>query len=363
MRRSQRDNSCMTGMRRLSSWNFARRVARRPRWVLLAVSGGAVLTALVLSAFLTALRVEANAGPPFFTGGTLAAEPSGLMGVAITHETLDIDMRQLTTYGKYNRGQTDTPTSLERSNPIEVSAVYSITNSGPPREVPLVFASGVPSIAGFSALMNGQPVETQLADGVAVPEEWQPPTTTPGLDGHDLFYLGPSEETVVGARYVPYNQRHYPRTYARSVTSTYAFTVTLPMGDSALEVRYRAEPQQYREGGYTDFLHSYQFAYVLAPARAWDGFGGLDMTVRLPKCWLAASRPELERVSDALSGDNLHGSFESIPADALALTVAPCGSAGLRTQPPPFCAPVPAGFILPLGLLGLVLYRRTRRPA
>ena len=86
---------------------------------------------------------------------------------------------------------------------------------------------------------------------------------------------------------------------------------------------------------------------MLAPARAWDGFGGLDVTVHLPACWAAASRPELARV-----GDELRGSFDAVPADALALTVAPCDSARAK----PICGV--AGFILPLGALGLVFVRR-----
>jgi hypothetical protein len=126
--------------------------------------------------------------------------------------------------------------------------------------------------------------------------------------------------------------------------------VTIPVGESVLAVKYHAEPQQYRSGGYTDNLNSFQFAYVLAPARAWDGFGGLSVSVRLPNCWQAASRPGLARV-----GDELRGSFESVPADALALTVAPCDAARPRVT---VCGTF--GLILPLGALGIVLGRCAR---
>ena len=94
---------------------------------------------------------------------------------------------------------------------------------------------------------------------------------------------------------------------------------------------------------------------MLASARACDGCGGLDVTVLLPACWAAASRPELARVSDALSGDELRGSFDAVPANALALIVAPYES----SRPKSICGVT--GFILPLGALGLVQYRRTPR--
>jgi len=286
------------------------------------------------------LRAEANAGPPYYTEGKIAAEPSGLEGIAISHETLDIDMRQLSLNPRRKYATSDSP---EISNPIDVSAAYSLTNSGPAREVALVFASGAPNTADFTATLNGEPVAAQPAISVTVPAEWMPPATTPGLDGNDLRYLGPPNASE--------GWGHYPSTSARSVTATYAFTVTIPAGESSLAVHYHAEPQQYRSGGYTDNLNAYQFAYVLAPARAWDGFGGLDVTVRLPACWLAASRPGLTQV-----GGELRGTFQSVPADALALTVAPCAASRPAVT---LCSP--SAFILPLGALGIVLYRRTRR--
>ena len=297
------------------------------------------LAVLVLCAFLAAPRAEANAGPPYYTDGQLAAEPSGMAGITISRETLTIDMRQLTTRPEHTRGQADSP---EIYNPIDVSATYSITNSGPAREVALIFASGAPAITGFSVTLDGQSITAQPAISVTVPAEWLPPTKMPGLDGNDLNYLGPPNAHD--------GWGHYPETFARSLTSTYAFTVTIPTNDSILAVRYKAEPQAHVTGGYSSSLNSYQFAYVLAPARAWDGFGGLDVTVHLPACWLAASRPQLTH-----TGDDLTGSFDAMPADALAFTVAPCDAA--RTVGS--CAPV--ALILPLAALGIVLSRQTRR--
>jgi hypothetical protein len=300
----------------------------------------------MLAAFFAALRVEANAGPPYYTDGQIAAEPSGLAGIAISREALDIDMRDLFPNPRATHEQVDSP---EIRNPIVVSAVYSLTNRGPAREVGLVFASGAPSTAAFSVTLDGQPVAALPAADVTVPEAWQPPATTPGLEGSDLRYLEPPVGLTGVEGTVSWG--HSPQTFARSTTATYAFTVTIPAGESVLAVKYHAEPQQYRSGGYTDNLNSFQFAYVLAPARAWDGFGGLDVTVRLPSCWQAASRPRLTRV-----GDELRGSFESVPADALALTVAPCDAARPTVT---VCGTF--GLILPLGALGIVLGRRARR--
>jgi hypothetical protein len=307
----------------------ARLGAKWSRPARLAIEGSVALAAVVLCAVCVALRAEANAGPPYYTDGQVAAEPSGLEGITIAHETLDIDMRRL-------------------PNPIDVSVAYSITNRGPARQVALVFASGAPDTADFSLTLDGQPVATRSVMSATVPAEWMPPATTPGLNGKDLLYLGPPSGTFDESKVAPWD---FLGRQVRSTTPTYAFTVTIPANESALAVHYRAEPQQYLSGGYVSSVNAYQFAYVLAPARAWDGFGGLDVTVSLPACWLAASRPELTR-----SGDELRGTFDSLPADALAFTVAPCESArrGTVSTCPPF------GLILPLGALGIALHRRRR---
>jgi hypothetical protein len=309
-----------------------------------AIALTAVLAAVALRACFGPLRAEANEGPPYYANGSFAAEPSGLAGIGISRESLDIDMRRLSARPSSPLGKRGSP---EFSNAIEVSVTYAIANRGPEREVALIFASGAPDTTGFTAALDGRAIAAQLAADAQVPAEWQPPITTPGLNGKDLIYLGPAESTYVVEQVEPW--AHYPGTTGRTATSTYAFTVTIPSGASALTVRYRAEPQQYRSGGYSDYLNSYQFAYVLAPARACDGFGKLDVTVRLPACWAAASRPQLTR-----SGDVLSGSFGGVPADALALTVAPCESA----KPKGFCGL--GAVVLPLGALGMVLVRRRR---
>jgi hypothetical protein len=61
---------------------------------------------------------------------------------------------------------------------------------------------------------------------------------------------------------------------------------------------------------------TWQLPYILAPAREWASFGGLDVTVYLPETWQAASKPSLEREDNVL-----RGSFAHVPADCLALAV------------------------------------------
>lgn len=237
----------------------------------------------------------ANVGPPMF-GGQIVAEPTGVIGIAITRETLTIDLRPLAANG------------LAR-----VEALYHLRNGGTQKTLELLFASGSANAAGFQVWLGAEAVPVQPVEGAVVPRSWRPPGQTPGLHGDrgvDYLSLGAGEVTPVG------------------------FTVTVPPGAHDLKVRYTADAATYHWGDPTVLR---QFAYILSPARAWAEFGGLDVEVRLPEKWRAASAPGLAR-----EGDTLKGSFTDLPADAIALTVqAPEGWAyGLLTY---------AG----LGLLGL----------
>jgi hypothetical protein len=310
-----------------------------------------LLVLIVVSILFTGspARSDANAAPPYYSQGEIAAELSGVSTVAIDHETLVIDMSRLSPAPKkvYNVEEAD---AASRDNPITVTATYTLTNPGPDVTVDLVFVSGAPDTAAFEVKMNGQPVMARAAGDIPLPSEWQPPSTTPGLTSTngdsritpavDLLYLAPDEDTMTPVPHVDW--RRYPQEATRERVSTYVFTVTIPSGQSTLAVRYNAEPQQFRTGGYSDRLESYQFAYVLAPARAWASFGGLDVTVRVPACWEAASRPGLERV-----GEELRGSYTELPADALALTVGPCA----RVRPAALCGSPLVVLLLVFGLV------------
>ena len=253
------------------------------------------------------LPVWANAGP-FETSASVVAEPIGIRDVSITRETLTIDLRP-----------------VADGKPAQVEAVYHLHNRGPERRLDLVFAFGSNETSDFQVLLGDQavavvPVEWdkthnawalpasfgEPAAGPAttfrrwsMPRSWQLPEETPGLGGGRGLKYGGSWSPVRPA----------------------GFTVVVPPGRETLRVRYLARvkhtyarPAMYR-----------QFAYILAPARAWDSFGGLDVTVYLPDGWSVASNPALNR-----EGDALRGTFDAIPADALALTFRPPVPSGYR---------------------------------
>jgi len=78
-------------------------------------------------------------------------------------------------------------------------------------------------------------------------------------------------------------------------------------------VSYAAKPTSYATGSSPRLY--WQMGYILAPAREWAGFGGLDVHIQVPKGWRFASTLPLTR-----GGDQLTGSFGELPADAIAMT-------------------------------------------
>jgi hypothetical protein len=239
-----------------------------------------VLSTLAVFALVAPLA-RAAVGPPS-SGGQLVAEPVGLSGVHVADETLTIDLR---------------PLAVGES--AHVAAVYRLDNEGPERTLDLLFANGNPSTA-FDVRLDDHPVPTGPASDAPLPVSWKAPAATPGIQKGDLGYLQHGQ---------------------RSVTPL-AFTLTLPPGTHTLSVRYDAEAAQYHVPGPT---LTWQFAYVLAPAREWADFGGLTVEVQLPAGWRMASKPSLLR-----SGNEGRSHFKKVPADALALTVqAPAGTSYL----------------------------------
>jgi hypothetical protein len=260
---------------------------------------------------------RANVGPPS-SGGQLVAEPAGLRDVHITRETLTIDLRP-----------------LADGQPGHVQAVYHLDNRGPERTLDLLFISGTPATA-FDVRLNDQPVPSASAPDAPLPSNWQPPPTTPGIDNkRDLAYLQSDRLPAV------------PQ----------AFALTIPSGSHTLTVRYDAEAARHQAGGPTV---TWQFAYVLAPARQWASFGGLDVEIQLPAGWRMASTPSLLR-----SGNVVRSHFDKLPATALALTV--------RAAPGASYVPLLYGGWIVFGLAGLVgavacahsgwWYGRRRMPA
>jgi len=217
---------------------------------------------------------RANIGPSSF-GGHIVADPIGVIGIAITHETLTIDLRP-----------------LARNDLPQVEALYHLHNSGAKRIIELLFASGSTNVIDFQVWLDAKPILTKPTKETKLPASWRPPIQTPGLSNDS------------GSDYLSYD--------SNSVKPV-GFTVTVPPGSHDLKVRYTAEASTHLSGYPTVYR---QFAYVLAPARAWSNFGGLDVTIHIPENWRAACTPALVR-----TGGILKGSFAKLPADAIALTL------------------------------------------
>ena len=240
-----------------------------------------LLAVAAAAAAVAAGRAEANAGAPW-QGGEHTGEPGGngggrIEGIAIAREELVIDLRPLAEEGGLAR----------------VAATYHLDNRAEARRLDLVFATGSP-MTGFRLVLDGRPVQLTETPDVRLPESWRAPDGTPRFGGGELSYE--------------------PEDRARPV----GFQLDVPPGGHELAISYGADAVQYHHGEPTVLR---QLAYVLAPARTWAGFGGLDVTVHVPPGWRAAVTPALRR-----EGDTLHATFAAIPADALAITVqAPAG--------------------------------------
>ncbi|MCH2183636.1 MAG: hypothetical protein MK108_16685 [Mariniblastus sp.] len=222
-----------------------------------------------------------NVGPPS-AGGHPVGEPVGIQRIGISREQLTIDLRPLA-QGEF----------------VPVEAIYYLDNRGAEQTLKLLFAGGSQGLRDFQVWLDDQPIESRPDREAEIPESWQPPRQTPGLDGErplDFRFYGYQSDQVVPI----------------------GFALTVPPGAHTLTIRYLAEPTRNFLGYPTN---CWQFAYVLAPARSWDGFGGLEVTIELPKAWRANWTTDLIREQDRLLGQ-----FDTIPADAIALTVqAPTG--------------------------------------
>jgi hypothetical protein len=235
---------------------------------------------------LVPAAARANIGPQWW--GELGAEPRGVKGVAITREKLTIDLRPVASL-----------------RPVEVEAVYYLDNGGAAKKLDLVFVSGVPELSDFEIVLDDRPTIGRLvpvledsASREEIPPSWKPPRLLPGIGRDGVYTMFRS-------------QMRRP--------AFLAFKVELPRGASTLRVRCRARAAGADEGYPTA---TWEFPYILAPARDWDGFGRLDVTAYLPAGWQWTSRPALE--SD---GSVLRGSFEGLPADCLVVAVRkPLGS-------------------------------------
>lgn len=227
---------------------------------------------------LTARPALADAAPPIVPGDPVGV-PSGLVkDVYIEHEDLTMDLSGL------NKASVDTPRTV-------VLATYTLRNDGAAKNIDLVFVTASQDVSAVEVVLDQVQVAATVGPLGPVPASWMPPAGTPNLRG------GPD---------LPYELDR---------PAGLTFRVFLIPGHHTLTTRYRAVPTRYSGNPYAYEPHFWQLAFVLSPARQWEGFGDLAITVRVPPGWQAAVSPSLAR-----SGDALTGHFDGVPADAIGVT-------------------------------------------
>lgn len=236
---------------------------------------------IFLSLIFNSIEISANMAAPS-QGGNLTAEPSGLENIFITRETLTIDFRPL---GEMK--------SVMDDKNVFVEAVYEVENRDADKNLNLIFAVGSKNVQDFEVFVDDQKVEkTEVLETYNLPESWRTSRETPWENGRKLMY-NPSQ----------------------NLTKPISFSLTIPKGKHTLKAKYKSEAAVFLNLGK---MKAFQFAYILAPAREWAGFGELDVSVYLPKDWKIETLPQLTR-----EGEVLKGNFKGIPADSLAITVQP----------------------------------------
>ena len=109
-------------------------------------------------------------------------------------------------------------------------------------------------ITGVVFSVDGKPLPCALVEHPTLPLSWRTPERTPGIDSEPLAYLVKEP-------------------------AAWSFQLTLSPAKHLLEAPYLALAGVDCDKAATKL---WQLADVLAPARAWAGFGYLDVTVHLP---------------------------------------------------------------------------------
>lgn len=252
-----------------------------PRPPLHTLTTALLLLTIALSTPGTALANMAN---PVKEGSAIG-EPSGdLKSIRIEREQLTLDLRP-----------------LAQGSPAVIEAIYKVRNEGEGRTIELIFVANAMTADGGGVWLDEQAVASQSAEAKALPESWQPPKTTPSIEGDT------------------------PLSYHADKKGAITFRLALTPGQHVIRVRYQAQATAHSTSKSPNVY--WQLGYVLSPARQWAGFGGLDAKVLLPAGWKAASAPAMKR-----EGDSLTGTWNELPADAIALTVqSPPASSALYT--------------------------------
>jgi hypothetical protein len=235
---------------------------------------GAALAALICAGW-GSLVASADAAP-FWNPGDAIGEPTGAVAkVAITHEDLDFDLLPLASGGS-----------------IRVAATYQLRNDAAATSASLVFLAdhALTSRTSFAVRFDGTAVSATPMTLTILPSAWKPPTSTPSLiEGQPGM--------------IPYDT---------TPGTAFQFTVLIPPGQHQLSVDYAVLPGRFSVPNYTTI---WQVAYVLAPARQWESFGDLSVSVAVPAGWRARSIPDLTR-----KGDSLRAHFVGLPANAMTIS-------------------------------------------
>jgi hypothetical protein len=244
----------------------------------------------LLFALLAPTAATANTWPLYLQSrGTVCTEPPRLDQAAIVSERLEIQLRE-----------TDTPFDSHQYGKApylgaHVVARYEI-EADEDRTVQMEFVAESVSEQGKDITHLGVSLDGK-ALAVGKPTRFEGPTE--GLPSPRLLDGGP-------------NDLWYPR---KSLAG-YPFELALTRGHHVLEAQYDAVP------GWIAYPNSpaqfWQLDYYLAPARSWKAFKHLEIDLHVPKGWLVATEPALERRGE----DRLSGTFEQIPFDYLAIKLA-----------------------------------------
>jgi hypothetical protein len=233
----------------------------------------ALVVLLVL--FMPSSPCFANLSGPW-KPGQLLVDVEGVKEIAIIREKLGIDLRPLKDGGM-----------------IKISATYLIDHPHSPKDLPLTFITGVESVKEVKCTLNGIPLAFNTTQVMLMPDSWKPPDNTPG--------------------FVPEEKLLYSRNISDTQHEWILFIVPLQTGRQTIEVTYEVEAGAYYSERYS--AKFWQTAYILAPARTWKSFGGLDIEVLAPENWQVKGNLPLMN-----QGQRWWASFDSLPADFIALT-------------------------------------------
>jgi hypothetical protein len=236
---------------------------------------------VLLASLLSTSWALANMAAPLQPGHALGEPDAALAALVIEREQLDIDLRAL--------GSEPVIDGVENDDfgKALISAEYHIRNDSAKRALTLDFVAAAVDTAQWTVWVDGHEIRASYRESSALPASFSAPRTTPGFE----------RDTIP---------------YEAHATGIIRFETELTPGRHAIRVEYVAKATRHRVGH--PLVH-WQLAYILAPARRWPSFGGLDVTITAPPQWEVATTPALER-----TGDILRGHFRSIPSDALAIT-------------------------------------------